>query len=112
MRWCILATIYMSMAFDGYGGSIGQELDRNHEPPLEIVTLDDYRTRHAQYKTDPDLQAAHAAAPWICTWDDHESTNNSYRTGAENHNPEARRRQLDGPKTGGRSSLSGMDARP
>lgn len=74
---------------DGYGGSTGQELDRNHEPPLEIVTLDDYRTRHAQYKTDPDLQAAHASAPWICTWDDHESTNNSYRSGAENHNPEA-----------------------
>ncbi|MEO1554402.1 MAG: alkaline phosphatase D family protein [Pseudomonadota bacterium] len=73
---------------DGYGGSVGQELDRNHEPPLEIVSLDDYRTRHAQYKTDLDLQAAHAAAPWICTWDDHESTNNSYRTGAENHNPE------------------------
>ena len=74
---------------DGYGGSTGQALDRNHEPPLEIVSLDDYRTRHAQYKTDPDLQAAHAAAPWICTWDDHESANNSYRTGAENHNPEA-----------------------
>jgi phosphodiesterase/alkaline phosphatase D-like protein len=74
---------------DGYGGSTGQEIDRNHEPPLEIVTLDDYRARHAQYKTDPDLQAAHAAAPWICTWDDHESTNNSYRSGAENHNPEA-----------------------
>ncbi|MEM9571074.1 MAG: alkaline phosphatase D family protein [Pseudomonadota bacterium] len=74
---------------DGYGGSTGQAIDRNHEPPLEIVSLDDYRTRHAQYKTDPDLQAAHAAAPWICTWDDHESTNNSYRSGAENHNPEA-----------------------
>ncbi|MEP1144666.1 MAG: alkaline phosphatase D family protein [Henriciella sp.] len=74
---------------DGYGGSIGQSIDRNHEPPLEIVTLDDYRTRHAQYKTDPNLQAAHATAPWLCTWDDHESTNNSYRSGAENHNPEA-----------------------
>ena len=74
---------------NGYGGDVGQALDRNHEPPLEIVTLDDYRTRHAQYKTDPDLQAAHAAAPWLCTWDDHESTNNSYRSGAENHNPES-----------------------
>ena len=74
---------------DGYGGSVGQEIDRNHAPPLEIISLADYRTRHAQYKTDPDLQAAHAAAPWICTWDDHESTNNSYRSGAENHNPEA-----------------------
>ncbi len=73
---------------DGYGGSVGQTLDRNHNPTREIITLEDYRTRHAQYKTDPDLQAAHAAAPWICTWDDHESTNNAYRNGAENHNPE------------------------
>lgn len=74
---------------DGYGGTTGQEIGRNHEPPLEIVSLEDYRLRHAQYKGDPDLQAAHAAAPWLCTWDDHESTNNSYRSGAENHNPEA-----------------------
>lgn len=73
---------------DGYGGTAGEALGRSHEPPLEIVTLGDYRMRHAQYKADPMLQAAHAAAPWLCTWDDHESTNNSYRTGAENHQPE------------------------
>jgi alkaline phosphatase D len=42
----------------------------------EIVSLDDYRTRYAQYRTDPDLQAAHAAFPWIVTWDDHEVDNN------------------------------------
>lgn len=72
----------------GYGGAVGKELGRNHEPSHEIVTLADYRTRHAQYKSDPDLQAAHAVAPWFCTWDDHESTNNSYRTGAENHQVE------------------------
>lgn len=42
----------------------------------ETVTLVDYRNRHALYKTDPDLQAAHAAAPWIVTWDDHEVENN------------------------------------
>jgi alkaline phosphatase D len=74
---------------DGYGGAVGEQIGRRHEPITEIVTLADYRARHAQYKSDPDLQAAHAAAPWLCTWDDHESTNNSYRTGAENHNPEA-----------------------
>ncbi|WP_084420235.1 alkaline phosphatase D family protein [Henriciella litoralis] len=73
---------------DGYGGSEGKALGRNHEPVMEIVTLGDYRMRHAQYKRDPKLQAAHAVAPWICTWDDHESANNSYRTGAENHQPE------------------------
>ena len=43
---------------------------------LEIMTLTDYRNRHALYRTDPDLQAAHAAFPWIVTWDDHEVDNN------------------------------------
>ena len=38
-------------------------------------TLADYRNRHAQYKTDPNLQAAHAQHPWVCTWDDHEVEN-------------------------------------
>lgn len=42
----------------------------------EIVSLQDYRNRHALYKTDPDLQEAHAAFPWIVTWDDHEFDNN------------------------------------
>ncbi|WP_020655948.1 alkaline phosphatase D family protein [Massilia niastensis] len=41
----------------------------------ESLTLDDYRRRYAQYKSDPDLQAAHRAAPWIVTWDDHEVVN-------------------------------------
>ena len=38
--------------------------------------LADYRQRHAQYKTDADLQAAHAVAPWLVVWDDHEVDNN------------------------------------
>ena len=41
----------------------------------EPYTLDDYRTRYALYKSDPDLQAAHRACPWIVTWDDHEVDN-------------------------------------
>ena len=41
----------------------------------ECFTLDDYRGRYAQYKTDPHLQAAHHVAPWIVTWDDHEVAN-------------------------------------
>ncbi|GAB3465359.1 alkaline phosphatase D family protein [Massilia terrae] len=41
----------------------------------ECLTLADYRARYAQYKSDPDLQAAHLAAPWIVTWDDHEVSN-------------------------------------
>lgn len=42
----------------------------------ETVTLTDYRLRYALYKSDPELQAAHAAHPWIVTWDDHETENN------------------------------------
>ena len=38
-------------------------------------TLAEYRNRHAQYKTDPDLQRLHAAVPWLVTWDDHEVDN-------------------------------------
>ena len=48
---------------------------RQHLGP-ELNTLDDYRNRYAQYRGDPDLQAAHAAFPWIVTWDDHEVANN------------------------------------
>ncbi|CAN5259285.1 alkaline phosphatase D family protein [soil metagenome] len=58
---------------------------RTHEPRHEIVSLADYRRRHAQYKQDADLQDAHAKFPWIVTWDDHEVTNDQYDTGAENH---------------------------
>jgi alkaline phosphatase D len=40
-----------------------------------VLTLDDYRNRYAQYKSDADLQAMHAACPWLLTWDDHEVQN-------------------------------------
>ncbi|WP_222721229.1 alkaline phosphatase D family protein [Actinomadura sp. HBU206391] len=55
--------------------------DRLHTTPQtlgldQLSTLADYRARHAQYKTDPALQQAHAAFPWIVTWDDHEVENN------------------------------------
>ena len=49
---------------------------RTHLPENEVRTLDDYRIRHGQYKTDAALQAAHAAHPWLITWDDHEFKNN------------------------------------
>ena len=42
----------------------------------EVFSIGDYRRRYAQYKMDVDLQAAHAAAPWVCVWDDHEIENN------------------------------------
>ncbi|MEL6446556.1 MAG: alkaline phosphatase D family protein [Pseudomonadota bacterium] len=70
---------------DGYGAADGRRLGRVHEPGHEIVTLSDYRTRHAQYKRDPGSLAMHAMHPLIPTWDDHESTNNPWSGGAQNH---------------------------
>ncbi|MER5575948.1 alkaline phosphatase D family protein [Streptomyces massasporeus] len=58
---------------------------RPHAPAHEIVTLADYRIRHARYKTDPDLQALHATAPVVAIWDDHEFANDTWSGGAENH---------------------------
>ncbi len=72
----------------GYGGETGARLGRDHQPAHEIVSLNDYRTRYAQYKADPASQAMHAAHPIIPIWDDHETSNNSWKDGAENHQPE------------------------
>jgi alkaline phosphatase D len=58
---------------------------RPHAPDHEILNLDDYRTRFAQYRTDPDLQEAHRQHPFITIWDDHETANDAFRDGAENH---------------------------
>ena len=57
--------------YEGAGNGVG----RAHVGP-ETKTLAGYRQRYAQYKSDPDLQAAHAAAPWLAVWDDHEVDNN------------------------------------
>jgi alkaline phosphatase D len=53
----------------------------------ETTTLDDYRLRYALYKSDPDLRAAHAAHPFVVTWDDHETENNYAGDTDENGNP-------------------------
>ena len=60
---------------------------RDHRPPEEILTLADYRVRHALYKTDADLAAAHRRHPWIVIFDDHEVANNTWAAGAANHDP-------------------------
>ena len=60
---------------------------RLHHPEHEIVSLADYRIRYGRYRTDPDLQDAHGALPWVVVWDDHETANNSWADGAENHDP-------------------------
>ena len=54
-----------------YEMSWGRNLVRHHDGG-RATSLDEYRDRYAQYKSDRDLQAAHAAHPWIVTWDDHE----------------------------------------
>ncbi len=60
-----------------YEGGVSTKADRvrRHNGP-EINTLNDYRNRYGLYKSDPDLQAAHARWPWLVTWDDHEFDNN------------------------------------
>ena len=69
----------------GYGP--GPTIGRVHDPANEIVSLSDYRRRHAQHKLDPDLQLLHSRYPFITTWDDHEVADNSYNGGAVNHQP-------------------------
>lgn len=70
---------------DGYASGQAAALGRVVEPAHELLSLADYRTRHAQYRSDPDAQALHAALPMIAVWDDHEIANDAWREGAENH---------------------------
>jgi alkaline phosphatase D len=72
---------------DGYASERAEEFGRVSQPEEELLVLDDYRTRYAQYRSDPDLQAAHAAHPFIDVWDDHEIANDAWKGGAENHDP-------------------------
>lgn len=63
-----------------------EEHGREVAPKGEVIALEDYRMRYGLYRSDPDLQAVHAAHPFICVWDDHEIANDTWKTGAENHN--------------------------
>lgn len=74
-------------AAGGYASQNAASMNRVSEPANEIITLTDYRRRYQQYRTDPDLQAVHARIPFIAVWDDHELSNDTWRDGAENHNP-------------------------
>jgi alkaline phosphatase D len=58
-----------------YEGGVSASRTRQHNGP-ETMTVEDYRNRHALYRTDEHLQASHAAFPWLVTWDDHEFDNN------------------------------------
>lgn len=72
----------------GYASADAATLGREVVPDSELFTLEDYRARYAQYRTDPDLQTLHAAVPFITVWDDHEVANDAYDGGAENHQPD------------------------
>jgi len=73
----------------GYPSLVGRG-DNNTDtalfsPNKELTQLADYRLRHAQYKSDPDLQELQRLVPFIAVWDDHESSNDAWKNGAENH---------------------------
>jgi alkaline phosphatase D len=72
---------------EGFGGETGKRIGRNHQPTHETLSLDDYRKRHAQYKTDQGSLAMHARHPLVVIWDDHETANNPWMGGAKNHQP-------------------------
>ena len=77
---------YSASGEDFYGAeALRSNGERLHFPDKEIVTIDDYRARYAQYRMDPDLIRAHQQYPFILIWDDHESANDAYEDGAENH---------------------------
>jgi alkaline phosphatase D len=66
----------------------GADIGRPFFPTHECRSLDDYRARYAQYRSDPDLQALHAAHSMIATLDDHELADGAWSGGADEHHPE------------------------
>ena len=74
-------------AVPAYVSANAASIDREVLPEKEVVSINEYRMRYAQYRTDPDLQALHAAVPMIAVWDDHELANDAYIDGAQNHQP-------------------------
>ncbi|TCP35742.1 alkaline phosphatase D family protein [Sphingomonas sp. BK235] len=72
---------------DHYPPKEAQLAGRVPQPLAETIHLADYRLRFASYRADPDLQALHARVPWVVQWDDHESANDSWEGGAQNHDP-------------------------
>ena len=82
-----LGDYFYEYAAYGYPGRAALVADRLPQPAGETIHLADYRLRYASYRADPDLQALHARLPVIASWDDHESANNSWEGGAQNHDP-------------------------
>ncbi|MEI6410177.1 MAG: alkaline phosphatase D family protein [Bacteroidota bacterium] len=85
--------------------------DRNHEPAYEVVHLDDYRLRYAFYKLDPDLRLLQQQLPMIAVWDDHETANNAWTDGAENHTPATEGPWIDRKNAGKKAYFEWMPIR-
>ncbi len=73
--------------YENDGVSLTTKAVRAHRPSRALHTLDDYRRRHAQYRTDPDLQALHARHAMVAAWDDHDIVGGAWRDGATAHRP-------------------------
>jgi len=71
----------------GYASAEDSSQVRGFSPNHELISLTDYRERYAQVNTDPGLLALRASVPMIAIWDDHETANDSWKGGAENHDP-------------------------
>jgi alkaline phosphatase D len=67
-------------------GTGGSSIGRIPSKASELATLDDYRQRYAQYRTDPDLSTMHQNLPIIAIWDDHETANNDFKAGSSDSN--------------------------
>jgi len=83
--WLHLGDYLYEYPMGGYATSNAKKLGRVPSPLHEIITLADYRERHAQYKLDHGSKALHSNAPIIAVWDDHEFSNDTWKKGAENH---------------------------
>ena len=68
----------------GYGDSVAKSKGRKHDT-IETIELEQYRARYSMYRLDSNLRRLHQQHPMICIWDDHESANDSYKDGAQNH---------------------------
>ncbi|MFO1254716.1 MAG: alkaline phosphatase D family protein [Sphingomonadaceae bacterium] len=67
--------------------SAKETVDSRLVPVNEATTLEGYRDRYRTYRNDPDLQRLHQMMPMVCVWDDHETANDTWQNGAENHQP-------------------------
>jgi len=83
--WLHLGDYLYEYPMGGYATDNAEKLGRTPSPTHEMITLSDYRQRHAQYKLDQGSKALHKHAPLIAVWDDHEFSNDAWKKGAENH---------------------------